>query len=208
MTLEELVQACARGGEATAWQEFVGRFHGLIAGVVIRTARRCGATSSSIFDDLIQESYLRLCRDHMRLLREFRPDHTQAFYGYLKVIAANVVHDYFRAIRSKKRGPEHAGEADGATAEAVPAVGAGTAETIERSILLREVDAVLGRLSGAEAARDRTIFWLYYRQGLTAQAIARLPSMSIGVKGVESIIYRLTRLVRERLAGELGKTGS
>jgi len=200
MSLEELVRACAQGGDAAAWEEFVRRFHPLIAGVVVRTARRWGASSPALFDDLVQESYVKLCRDHMRLLREFEPQHPEAFYGYLKVIAANVVHDHFRALHSRKRGPG-AGDCEaedlGRTAKAV---GEGTPDRIERAILLREVDAVLLTLEGAEATRDRAIFWLYYRQGLTAQAIAELPTLSVGVKGVESVLHRLTRLVRERLA--------
>jgi RNA polymerase sigma-70 factor, ECF subfamily len=43
------------------------------------------------------------------------------------------------------------------------------------------------------------IFWLYYRDGLTARAIAQLPGIRLSVKGVESTIHRLTRRVRLRL---------
>jgi DNA-directed RNA polymerase specialized sigma24 family protein len=72
---------------------------------------------------------------------------------------------------------------------------------IHRDILLKEVDdALCASLSGEGQVRDRTIFLLYYRYGLTASAIARLPSILLTVKGVESVIHRLTRLVRERLA--------
>jgi len=48
--------------------------------------------------------------------------------------------------------------------------------------------------------RDRTIFWLYYRQGLTAKEIGALPSIGLSLKGVESTLHRLTQLVREHLA--------
>jgi RNA polymerase sigma-70 factor (ECF subfamily) len=43
------------------------------------------------------------------------------------------------------------------------------------------------------------IFWLYYEQGMTAKAIAALPSINLTSKGVESAISRLTRLVREQV---------
>jgi len=36
--------------------------------------------------------------------------------------------------------------------------------------------------------RDCAIFWLYYRQGLTAKAIAQLPDIGLTVKGVEKYI--------------------
>ena len=55
-------------------------------------------------DDLIQETYLKLCADEYRLLRAYDPKHPDAIYGYLKVITANVVHDRFKALHSEKRG--------------------------------------------------------------------------------------------------------
>ena len=45
-------------------------------------------------------------------------------------------------------------------------------------------------------ARDRLIFWMYYRQGFTAKAIAAIPSISLTVKGVEGVIQRLTGQLR------------
>jgi RNA polymerase sigma-70 factor (ECF subfamily) len=200
MSLEQLVQACAESGNAEAWEEFVRHFHGLIAAVVLRTAQRWGGASMSLVDDLIQETYLKLCTDRKRLLEEFKPNHPDSFYGYLKVITANIVHDHFRAQHSHKRGfgqPEASiEEITGYTLTAKTESGG----DVHRDILLREVDSALCcGLSGDEQIRGRTIFWLYYRFGLTAPAIARLPSISLTVKGVESVIHRLTKMVREQL---------
>src|SRR5437667_159549 len=44
--------------------------------------------------------------------------------------------------------------------------------------------------------RSRLIFWLYYRSGLSASAIASIPNIGLTTKGVESALLRLTRLVR------------
>jgi RNA polymerase sigma-70 factor (ECF subfamily) len=204
MSLEELIQACAESGNAEAWEEFVKRFHGLIAVVVLRTAQRWGSTSSTVVDDLIQETYLRICSDRKRLLGEFTPNRPEAFFGYLKVITANVVHDYFRAQRSHKRGSGHREASIDDPATLTPVATTDNTEDIHRDILLQEVDAALrSNLSGEGQTRDRTIFWLYYRYGLTAPSIARLPSISLTVKGVESVIHRLTRLARERLAEQV-----
>ena len=65
--------------------------------------------------------------------------------------------------------------------------------TIEQSILLRELDQ---HLASAGTDRDRTIFWLYYRQGYTAKDIASMPGLGLTQKGVESCIYRLTQALR------------
>jgi RNA polymerase sigma-70 factor (ECF subfamily) len=202
MSLEELIKACAEGDNPAAWEEFIGRFHVLIAAVVARTARRWGSSSVALVDDLIQETFLKIYADRKRLLSEFTSQHPESFYGFLKVITANVVNDYFRAQRSQKRG---SGQLEASLDESVAvAHGAATnrpAEDVFRNMLLKEVERALSScIAGAEEKRDRTIFWLYYREGVSARAIAGLPWISLNVKGVESVIHRLTRCVRERLA--------
>ena len=47
--------------------------------------------------------------------------------------------------------------------------------------------------------RDRTIFWLYYLQGLTAEEIAGLPTVELSAKGVESALRRITAWLRKEL---------
>jgi RNA polymerase sigma-70 factor (ECF subfamily) len=201
MSLEELLLACAEDGNTDAWLEFVRRFHGLIAAVAWRTARKWGAISPSLIDDLVQESYLRLCSDRKRFLGALQERHEDSFYAYLKVITANVVHDHFRALHSKKRGLGRTEDLAEPRTAPTPPGNRGTPEEIERNIMLKEVDAVLlSNLSGEDEVRDRQVFWLYYRQGMTAQSIANMPAISLSVKGVESLIHRLTRLVREHLA--------
>ena len=197
---EALIQACVEA-DAAAWEEFMRRYHRLIAGVVFRTTQKWRAFSPSAMDDLIQEIYLKLCADQYRLLRAYDPKHPDAIYGYLKVLTANVVHDRFKALHSEKRGGDQIVE-DLTTLENRSGVeeGLGTKQAMEREILLREIDAHLtASLSGDTAVRDRTIFWLYYRQGLTAKAIASLPAIGLTIKGVESTILRITKLVRRRM---------
>jgi RNA polymerase sigma-70 factor (ECF subfamily) len=199
--IEELVAVCLDTGDEAAWQEFVLRFHGLIATVALRTARRWGQGSPQVLDDLVQETYLKLCADDYRLLRSFRAKHPDAIYGYVKVLTANLVHDHFKSLHSQKRG----GGAKTETIEdQVPRKGLASsrsdANTIERTVLLGQIDAcLLEAEKGPNACRDRHIFWLYYRLGLPATAIAGLPTIGLSTKGVESTILRLTRLVRQKL---------
>jgi hypothetical protein len=56
--------------------------------------------------------------------------------------------------------------------------------------------------------RDRKLFWLYYRVGLTADAIAGLPSIGLSTKGVESSLLRLTRLLRDEIGRDRPKAGN
>jgi RNA polymerase sigma-70 factor (ECF subfamily) len=196
---EEVVRACTQSGDQSAWDEFVRRFQPLIAVIVLRTARRWGETSPQVMDDLIQETYLKLCDDDARLLRMFRPRHPDAVYGYLKVVTANLVHDHFKELSSKKRG----GGMKPACEEVLQSESSNSgSQDVERDVLIREIEAALRSLvQGAQGARDRRIFWLYYRVGLPASAIAALPSIGLSTKGVESTLVRLTRTVREKLAG-------
>ncbi len=199
MSLEELLRACAEVGNEDVWQEFVACFQRLIAGVVLKTARRWGDVSPDTVEDLVQETYLKLCSDPQRMLAEFDAHHQDAFYGYLKVVTANLVNDYFRARHSKKRNVAIESSLQELNEE-IADCGLGSAKQIERAALLAQVDAVLPALAGTDSERDRTIFWLYWRHGMTAQAIAEMPGLGLTAKGVESVIYRLTRLVRQRLA--------
>ena len=197
---EALIQRCI-SVDAAAWQEFMRRYYRLIAGVVIRTSQKWRESSPTTMDDLIQETYLKLCADDYRLLRAYDPKHPDAIYGYLKVITANVVHDRFKALRSEKRGGDQIAE-ELITLENRSGVdeASGSKSAIEREILLREIDAHLNAtLSGDTADRDRTIFWLYYRQGFTTKAIASLPAIGLTIKGVESTILRITKLLRKRI---------
>ena len=84
----ELVVACLQEGNESAWVEFVRRFQPLIARVALRVARQWGEPSPQVIDDLIQETYLKLCAERLRVLRNFKSAHEDAIYGYIKVFTA------------------------------------------------------------------------------------------------------------------------
>jgi RNA polymerase sigma-70 factor (ECF subfamily) len=199
LSATELVRACADSADPEIWKDFVSRFQPTIAGVALRTARRWGESSPLVVEDLVQETFAKLCADGSRLLRDFEPLHPDSFFGYLKVITSRVVHDYFKRIHAVRREPDTplaslplAGEAVDPAAE----------NQIEREALVGEIERWLAHFPlGPTADRDRRIFWLYYRAGMSARAIAALPGIGLSVKGVESTIFRLTRLVRSQMAG-------
>jgi RNA polymerase sigma-70 factor (ECF subfamily) len=200
MSAEDLIRACAESNDGAAWEEFVARFHRPVSLSIVRTAYLWGALPQQIVDDLVQETYLKLCADKCRLLRDFASEHPEAVAGYIKTIAINVAHDHFKSLYSKKRGFGRAAES---LDEIDPSSASGTVGSpgaMEREILLKQIDQCLGRcLDVSDPERDRLIFWLYYRQGLTAKDISALPGMGLTDKGVESAILRLTRLVRQEI---------
>ena len=204
ISIENLVRRCASSRSPEAWQEFVRRFHRLIATVTLRTAARLGDASKQTVDDLIQETYLKLCADNFRILRTFEQQHPDAFTGYVKVLTANVVRDHFKSIHTQKRG---AGQLAQIEEDFIPMAAddtAGSPQSIERAVLMQQVTRHLDLcLAGPDRDRNRRIFWLHYRAGLSARAIAGLPGIRLSPKGVESILLRLTKDLRQRMAEPL-----
>jgi RNA polymerase sigma-70 factor (ECF subfamily) len=186
LTAAEIVEACLGSNSEALWTRFVQYFQPLIASCVSRVVRRYGKPDPALVDDLTQDTYLRLCKDNCSVLRGFEARHDDAILGYIKVIATSVALDHFRARATHKRRGEV--EDDGTHPET-----SSPSSTIEQSMLLKELDE---RLASTETERDRTIFWLYYRQGYTAKDIAALPHLDLTQKGVESCIHRLTQSLR------------
>ena len=203
LSSEELIRACVNSGDTGAWEEFVRRFRPVIACTVMRTARRFGEGSPELIEDLVQDTYLKICSNRCRILREFQPEAPEAIFGLLKMVALSVTQDYFRGRLAGKR---HTG-----WREVALDIYAGSAQgreglpQAEREVLMRQIDEQLPAASEpATRERDRQIFWLYYRHGMTTRAIAGIPAIGLTQKGVESAIQRLTNHVRTRLAEKPG----
>ena len=198
----ELIQACAASKDELAWSEFIRRFQVVIAAAVLRTARHWGEPSRSQLDDLIQDTYLKLCENDYRLLRSFQPRQEDSIYGFLKVVAANVVHDHFKAALAAKRGANQTE----AIVEMEPLQKAPTAAVIDsfdivsHRLQIEQIDRILRLVtSGKDEERNRIIFWLRHRQGLTASEIASISSIGLTTEGVESVLMRLAIMIRGHL---------
>jgi RNA polymerase sigma-70 factor, ECF subfamily len=200
ISIEELAHLCVDSGDLDAWEEFIGRIHSSIARVILRTASRFGNSSQQIVEDLVQETYLKLCHNNYRLLREFEFRHPGAFMGFVQIVAVNVVRDYFKAMQAKRRG---ANQVKGMAEDFVLPSGEfspGSPRTIERTILIHEIERQLNVVvAGPDQERNVRVFWLYYKVGLSAGAIAALPDVDLSAKGVESLIFRITRDLRRRM---------
>jgi RNA polymerase sigma factor (sigma-70 family) len=177
----QVLRDCLETGAASRWETFIGLAQPVVAAAVFRTIGRWGRADSSVADDLIQDTFARLCARDFRALRNFRGQDSTALCAYLRVIARSVATDGFRAERAPAVSlddPDTAPLADDSSARA-----------IERSLLLDRIDKCLA----AQKERDRRIFWLYHRHGWTPKSIAALPAIEMGTSGIETLLYRLTK---------------
>jgi RNA polymerase sigma-70 factor (ECF subfamily) len=177
---EELLRVCADLRNAAAWDEFIHRFHPAIYRAVLRTCRRYGQFGRDLYDDLVQDTYLRLSAKDAKALREFVPRQPGSAYCYVQVIAMRVTQDYLKRkdiLRTEELPPDQ------------PDVAApDKAEWLATRLAIDDV------LRKRASERDRQIFWLYYLQGMTAKEIAAIPHVGLTVKGVEAVLQRLKGL--------------
>src|ERR1700730_2239473 len=144
---EDLVLVCFQTGDELAWAEFVRRFHPLIARVVIRVAYHWGDASPQTIDDLIQDTYLKLCADRSNFSEKFKPTHPDAVFGYIKVFTANLVHDHFKASRSQKRDSAITISIDAVPAHGPGALAVSNGPALDRTVLIQQVDSCLRTLA-------------------------------------------------------------
>ena len=191
--LDEVIRSCADGTDRPAWILFVRHFHRLIAKTIIQTARQFGTQPPEVVDDLIQETYLRILES--RVLDRLRDAEPNAIRGLIQAVACSAVQDHFRAQRALKRG---------GGVPTIPMDDSTPSDRENRSAFVMERDVLLGEVrrileERETRPRDRYIFWLYYRHGMSAKAISKIPSLGLTAKGVESTIQRLIVEVRRRL---------
>jgi RNA polymerase sigma factor (sigma-70 family) len=183
LTAEELLRVCADLRDTAAWDEFIRRFHTTIFAAVLRTGRRYAQFHSALCDDLVQESYLKCSANHAKALREFVPRYPGSAFCYLQVIAMRVTHDYCKkqGFRRMESLPDDQ-----------PDISA--PDKMEWLVLKAAIEDLLREHA---VARDRQIFGLHHLQGMTAREIAAMPDIGLAVKGVESVLTRLRRLIQE-----------
>jgi RNA polymerase sigma-70 factor, ECF subfamily len=189
--IRELLQLCLSTDAEERWHELVCRTQPLIASVIINTARRWKQPAPSLVDDLIQDTYVKLFANDRKALRSIKNEYENTIFGYLKVVASNVVRDHFRQPVNKADEIE--------LSDAVLPPGLDDRKRLDFILQKEEVESILEALSSSEThQRDMAIFWLAHQQRYTAKEISLLPAVGLTVKGVEAVLLRLNRYVRER----------
>ncbi|MGA2083946.1 MAG: sigma-70 family RNA polymerase sigma factor [Terracidiphilus sp.] len=196
-SVNDLAKACAHSAEAAEWEEFLRRCTPLASLVALRVSRMwVSAASPATVEDIVQEVFLKLCEQERRILRDFEPRGEDSFLGLLRMVSASVANDYFRRQYSEKRGGKVVTMPLVEEAASMPAASDHQPAQMQRSVLHAQLDQKLRSAPEVIGERDRALFWLYYRQGLTAEEIARLSGAGLTAKGVESALRRVAKWLR------------
>lgn len=191
-----LLARCLQTGTNEDWQRLTAVLQPLIMGVAYRTASRWQpSVQKELVDDLAQEIFLKLLDQDAKALRRFTPTGPDSLFSFVKVIAANHVFD-----RMKSRVPRRQGGDSGREALTDNTTSAPNSHFSEQRLLVRSIeDALIAVTQGENSSRDRAIFLLHYRHGLTAEAIAKISHFGLSTKGVESTVHRLRASIRRTL---------
>jgi RNA polymerase sigma-70 factor, ECF subfamily len=184
-----LLRSCIEAQSQDDWVEFVRRLQPVIAAAILRTFARYQAgrrPARDVVDDLVQQTYIRLCAGDYRALRNFLFGDEAGLMAYTRTVASNLTIDYLRSGLREF--------------EPVDPNMEGGGQPAEQFVLVDAIETHLAECSGPDAVRNRHVFWLYYRRGLTSKAISQIASVGLSQKGVESLLLRLARCVRRAMA--------
>ncbi|HEU0156372.1 MAG TPA: sigma-70 family RNA polymerase sigma factor [Stellaceae bacterium] len=92
MAQDPLIEALTRA-EHGAWEAFVKRYAGLVVAAVRTIAREPGEV-----EDLVQEVFLRLCKNDFRLLKSYDPDRA-GISTWITIVARSTARDAMRRHR-------------------------------------------------------------------------------------------------------------
>jgi RNA polymerase sigma factor (sigma-70 family) len=212
----EVVKLCAEEPSNEAvWSEFCSRFHSAIQSSVYRECSQIrilqrSTQSAAVYEDLVQEVYLKLVGGDCRALREFKGSSENSIYLYLGTIARNVVLNHLSSVKAKKRDVvqvsldsplEQEADPDGPSLESSIRSRQFDLEEYFKGVSLRqEIEGILSQVvQGKNRARDKLIVKLAIYEGFSAEEIAQRFPVDLSAKGVANTISRLKQLLQQAL---------
>ena len=192
-SLSELYGDCVRSaGNHPSCDEFFLTFRPALARITRRVAWQYNSPQHA--EDVEQEVSLKLLASGQTILGRL-PSQPVAALAYFSVVAANAARDFFRALGAVKKGGDVTVSMDTQLSALHASLGA--SPDLDRRLIMGRIEELL-----PADRRERIAFRLYYQQGYTAREIAAIPAFDLSVKGVESMIFRTTEVVRKRFHGE------
>jgi RNA polymerase sigma factor (sigma-70 family) len=147
--------------------------------------------------DLGQDVYVRMVKNNGSLLRSFRGETDIAVHSFLGRVCSSVVTDHLRRDGSMKRLGDNIVSLE--EAKETIEISRHSGDELDVVALLSWID--IERVVAADpdhkhAQRNALIFKLHYIDGLTAEEIARYPGFDLSESGVEAVLVRLRKRIR------------
>jgi RNA polymerase sigma-70 factor (ECF subfamily) len=194
----DLARACCDTSNDAAWLEFYRRFNREMTAVVAAIAAAYHERSMQLYVEIVQEIYVRICRDDCRYLRLFKARSEREASTLIRDFAAKSARNYFRDTRRKKRSGGTQMSTEELESFEPVLLQKIEAKDVEQRILVQDLLKHLTwtlRLSRF-ASRDELIFRLRFKEGLTAKEIAAIPEVGLNAKAVEGSIRRSVARLR------------
>ena len=166
--MNDALARCVEAGTPEDWERFLRKAQPVVASSVTRTLARWSSPTPEQVDNLVRETLLRLHDDGWDELRHFGSESPECLPAYLRTLASSAASDLLRSLGDQNPAAEQAGRAG----------------------LLGQIERCLS----TEQDRDRWLFWLYYRHGLTPQAISGIASLKLTATNVETAIDLLAQV--------------
>lgn len=213
----QLVKRCAGAPhDEQAWREFYERFDEHLRLIILRECRQKSLTQNAarfaaLYNDLVQETYLKLVQKNCKALREYQAPAETAIYTYLAIIARNAVRGYVTRENAKKRRanlvslntPVTDTQEDGdlQLIDILPASEPGPDDNIDKESERRELDLLLNKIvTGKSKNRDLLIFKLHYFEAFSPEQMAEHCGIPLSAKRISNIITEIKQQIAEALS--------
>ncbi len=193
---QALVHVCAMSTDPSAWDQFIKTFTPVVSATARRVLAGSGMFTSEIHQDRIQDVFLKVWDNDREVCKQMDGGAESFPFGYLQKVTRNLVRDFIRSECAKKRGSGYVPAGLDELQAATPGGSMGSPEDIESQVMRAERTAILEKEGFSQI--QIKIFWRYYGEsGDSAKDIAEEPGSELTVKGVESLLHRMSQALRK-----------
>ncbi len=212
-----LIQYCIQNKDsAPAWNEFVSRYDKTIKVNVKRECIRKHIEKSElnfedVFEDLVQDVYVKLVANEFRALRSFRGQNDNSIHAYLTMIAMNCVRNYHTRTKRKSNLPvtdsifaplgRFGNKEFFYIIDVAQSFSCDLQNELQVQQLKEEIELILEKaVSEKSQSRDKLLFKLSVFYGFTAKEIAEQKQFDLSAKRIGNIVTRLKNIVKNELS--------
>jgi RNA polymerase sigma factor (sigma-70 family) len=202
-----LYALCATSDDDRAWSELIRRFDPVVRQAVVRIfqVQLPGSFNQQDVEDACQDSWIKLCGNGRRHLRNY-PDRSEGeFHMYLRKTAKNVVRDKMKRDRAEKR-PKRAmvdEETRDLIIDRAPDTRVPVDVKTESNQIKERITPLLRKhwKNRPTCERDIVICNLRLLDELSAARIASIDSLGLSRGGVEKVIERGLKILQQNFGG-------